>query len=373
MGRVKTAQDPSIESLLDSIRRAIHDGSGVPEDSPAVKVQPVVAAAAAAKADAADSPRPGKAPPAPLRPVQPQSPGLRPAQAGELAGVKTTLRPVQAIPASQTPAAAGSAREARPIAASAGSGPGALATRTDDFLALRNRLANLSVTRDRLSRTLSGQDNGFAGILGGDVRLEEALARAGGHKVPKPVSYGSSFRDTAPALRSAPMHPASPLDDVVFSQLPPHGPHFTAGYESDAATYDPLGGCDESVPLAEVPSYGYGEPGEADVGTADDYLGNGHESARSWLSARPAHPGRQATVDPSGILSDDASDATAGAFNRLADTLVAQATAGNRSVEEITREVLRPMLKSWLDEHLPRVVERLVREEIGRVARRGGR
>jgi uncharacterized protein len=35
--------------------------------------------------------------------------------------------------------------------------------------------------------------------------------------------------------------------------------------------------------------------------------------------------------------------------------------------------VLRPMLKSWLDEHLPQVVERLVREEIERVARRGGR
>src|SRR5262245_51771800 len=225
MGRVKTAQDPSIESLLDSIRRAIHDGSGVPEDSPAVKVQPVVAAAAAAKADAADSPRPGKAPPAPLRPVQPQSPGLRPAQAGELAGVKTTLRPVQAIPASRTPAAAGSAREARPIAASAGSGPGALATRTDDFLALRNRLANLSVTRDRLSRTLSGQDNGFAGILGGDVRLEEALARAGGQKTPEPMPPFGSFRDAVPALRSEPIQPASSLEDVVYAQYPANGVH----------------------------------------------------------------------------------------------------------------------------------------------------
>ncbi len=369
MGRAKTAQDPSIESLLDSIRRAIHDGSAGSEDSPAAKVQPV---AAAPKAGAAESPRPGKAPPAPLRPLQPQSPSFRPPQAGEVAGVKPSLRPVQAKSPPQPPAVAGSTRETRLNLAAAGSGPGALATRTDDFLALRNRLANLSVTRDRLSRTLSGQDNGFAGILGGDVRLEEALARAGGHKVPEHVPYGG-FRDTAPALRSEPMHPASPLDDVVFSQLRSHGLQFTAGYESDAATYDPLGGCDDSVPLAEEPSHGYGEPGEADFDTTEDYLGKDHESARSWLPARPAHPGRQATVDPSGILSDDASDATASAFNRLADTIVAQATAGNRSVEEITREVLRPMLKSWLDEHLPRVVERLVREEIERVARRGGR
>jgi cell pole-organizing protein PopZ len=367
MGRAKTAQDPSIESLLDSIRRAIHDGSAGSEASPAPRAQPV---ATAPKADAAESPRPGKAPPAPLRPVQPQSPGPRP-EAGEVAGVRPALRPVQAK-SPPAPAVAGLTRETRLNFASAGSGPGALATRTDDFLALRNRLANLSVTRDRLSRTLSGQDNGFAGILGGDVRLEEALARAGGHKVPEHVPYGN-FRDTAPALRTEPMHPASPLDEVVFSQLTSHGLHFTAGYESDAATYDPLGGCDEAVPLAEEQRYSYAESGETDVGATDEYLGNGHESARSWLPARPAFPGRQATVDPSGILSDDASDATASAFNRLADTIVAQATAGNRSVEEITREVLRPMLKSWLDEHLPRVVERLVREEIERVARRGGR
>jgi cell pole-organizing protein PopZ len=368
MGRAKTAQDPSIESLLDSIRRAIHDGSAGSEELAPAKAQPV---ATAPKADAADSPRPGKAPPAPLRPVQPQSAGLRPAQAGELAGVRPALRPVQTTPA--PPAAAGAMREARLNQASGGSGPGALATRTDDFLALRNRLANLSVTRDRLSRTLSGQDNGFAGILGGDVRLEEALARAGGQRVSEHMPSYDSFRATAPALRSEPMHPASPLDDVVYSQSPPRGPHFAAGYENDAANLDRLGSCDELVPRADEQNYEYGDPGEPEVGLAGDYLGNGHESARSWLPAHPAYSARQAAVDPTSILSADASDATASAFNRLADTIVAQATAGNRSVEEITREVLRPMLKSWLDEHLPRVVERLVREEIERVARRGGR
>ena len=36
----------------------------------------------------------------------------------------------------------------------------------------------------------------------------------------------------------------------------------------------------------------------------------------------------------------------------------------------MTREILRPMIKSWLDEHLPSLVERLVRAEIQRVARR---
>jgi uncharacterized protein len=39
---------------------------------------------------------------------------------------------------------------------------------------------------------------------------------------------------------------------------------------------------------------------------------------------------------------------------------------------EIVREMLRPMLQSWLDEHLPDIVERLVREEIARVVGESG-
>ena len=41
-------------------------------------------------------------------------------------------------------------------------------------------------------------------------------------------------------------------------------------------------------------------------------------------------------------------------------------------IENLTREMLRPMLKNWLDDNLPSLVERLVRAEIQRVAR-GGR
>jgi cell pole-organizing protein PopZ len=40
----------------------------------------------------------------------------------------------------------------------------------------------------------------------------------------------------------------------------------------------------------------------------------------------------------------------------------------NRTLEDITRELLRPILKAWLDDNLPELVERIVREEIGRLA-----
>ncbi len=40
-----------------------------------------------------------------------------------------------------------------------------------------------------------------------------------------------------------------------------------------------------------------------------------------------------------------------------------------RTLEDLVREMLRPMLKSWLDDNLPGMVERLVRAEIERVSR----
>ena len=50
----------------------------------------------------------------------------------------------------------------------------------------------------------------------------------------------------------------------------------------------------------------------------------------------------------------------------LAQTVLVQ---NARTLEDLVREMLRPMLRSWLDENLPGLVERLVRAEIERVAR----
>ena len=43
-----------------------------------------------------------------------------------------------------------------------------------------------------------------------------------------------------------------------------------------------------------------------------------------------------------------------------------------RTLEDFVREMLRPMLKTWLDDNLPAMVERLVRAEIERVSRGRG-
>ena len=75
-------------------------------------------------------------------------------------------------------------------------------------------------------------------------------------------------------------------------------------------------------------------------------------------------------ADQPPILSGAPAQAVQSAFNRLAETVLARAI-GEHSIEEMTRELLKAMLKQWLDENLPGIVERLVREEIERVARTG--
>jgi hypothetical protein len=67
-----------------------------------------------------------------------------------------------------------------------------------------------------------------------------------------------------------------------------------------------------------------------------------------------------------GIMSASTSAAVDSAFNALAQTVLVH---NARTLEDLVREMLRPMLKSWLDDNLPSLVERIVKAEIDRVAR----
>jgi cell pole-organizing protein PopZ len=67
-----------------------------------------------------------------------------------------------------------------------------------------------------------------------------------------------------------------------------------------------------------------------------------------------------------GLISAETVKAVDSAFNTLAHTVIGQ---NARTLEDLVREMLRPMLKSWLDDNLPGLVERIVRAEIERVSR----
>jgi uncharacterized protein len=72
------------------------------------------------------------------------------------------------------------------------------------------------------------------------------------------------------------------------------------------------------------------------------------------------------SLDQSPMLSGEADATIARAFNSLSRTVLSD---NARTLEDLVREMLRPLLKAWLDDNLPPVVERLVRVEIERVAR----
>ncbi len=66
------------------------------------------------------------------------------------------------------------------------------------------------------------------------------------------------------------------------------------------------------------------------------------------------------------LVSEKTSRQVAAAFGELSDAFAARS---KKSLDEMAEEMLRPMLQDWLDNNLPTLVERLVREEIERVAR----
>ena len=69
------------------------------------------------------------------------------------------------------------------------------------------------------------------------------------------------------------------------------------------------------------------------------------------------------------LISSATDAAITAAFGSLTNTILSQ---NARTIEDLVQDMLRPMLKSWLDDNLPSLVERLVRGEIERVSR-GGR
>jgi len=80
-------------------------------------------------------------------------------------------------------------------------------------------------------------------------------------------------------------------------------------------------------------------------------------------------PALESSPPPQQILSRSTVSAVESAFNTLANTVLSN---NARTLEDLVKEMLRPMLKSWLDDNLPGLVERIVKAEIERVSR-GGR
>jgi cell pole-organizing protein PopZ len=83
-----------------------------------------------------------------------------------------------------------------------------------------------------------------------------------------------------------------------------------------------------------------------------------------------------AAPEPDRLMSGAAAAASIAAMSQLTAAPARPAQIGTmalgdagRTLEDLVRELLRPMLKDWLDAQLPKIVERLVQEEIQRMSR----
>ena len=74
------------------------------------------------------------------------------------------------------------------------------------------------------------------------------------------------------------------------------------------------------------------------------------------------------------LLDDITEQATISSMTKLAQNIVVSRVAPEGvTLDDIVRDLLRPMLKNWLDENLPDVIERLVAKELERLAEKAAR
>ncbi len=67
------------------------------------------------------------------------------------------------------------------------------------------------------------------------------------------------------------------------------------------------------------------------------------------------------------LLDEVAADASRMKLEQLSSVAAAAPPPTVNPLEEMLRDMLRPVLKQWLDEHLPRIVDEHVRREISRI------
>ena len=102
------------------------------------------------------------------------------------------------------------------------------------------------------------------------------------------------------------------------------------------------------------------------------------EKPPTWLS--PTSPPKDEErsrvirrIEETELVSEEALAASTAALAQLAQSVTRTrepAPGAAKTLEEVVRESVEPLLKQWLDQHLPRIVERMVREAIDRVVRR---
>lgn len=149
--------------------------------------------------------------------------------------------------------------------------------------------------------------------------------------IEEPAKNVSDFRPTAPTPLPVPR-----IDPVSADEMPQ--PPFETAPQAAPVSAPVMTPAPAPAPSFEQPLVGSSEAGAAS--SAFDRLNQVVEERKAAPPAAPTPP-------PALALG-----------------------AGGKTIEDLVKEMLRPMLKEWIDRSLPPMVERLVEREIARLTRR---
>lgn len=210
------------------------------------------------------------------------------------------------------------------------------------------------------------------------ARLEPAEAMASAQAAPMPT--GSTASSSAAEVSAEADEPADYLgefdEDEFASELLDRAGLFDAGRadaDVDVATNSVAGDSaeDEDREAEEAPAMTAPPSPQAYEPAEPKAQAQAQAAAAVEAPATPSAPVAATTAaDIHALVSHEAGERIAGSFDDLARVIRDEQM---RTMDETVRQMLRPMLQEWLDDNLPRLVERLVREEIERVARGGRR
>lgn len=214
-----------------------------------------------------------------------------------------------------------------------------------------------------MAQAAKGQEPSMEEIL---ASIRRIIADDDGAKVPPPRAVEPLMPQPSPVLppRIAPLSPVPPMPALPNIAM-------------EQGHTEPMQAQPEAMSPARLPEPEDEPP--ADIFDLTEHMTavsspevQGFRAIDERPSASEPPPAREPDRLPAtesndrSLISPSTSAAVDSAFNTLAQTVLVQ---NGRTLEDLVREMLRPMLKTWLDDNLPGMVERLVRAEIERVSR----
>lgn len=172
-------------------------------------------------------------------------------------------------------------------------------------------------------------------------------------------------------------------NEALDAQLDAEQPDYFADYAAEITAK--LGKAEAIDPLPEAATT------ERDISHNLTDAVDAHEGGRAAIDNAPESDAGRASVKATAELSEDevlelteyadtpeedtiVSDSVASAAVeslQLLNQMVVRPDAGSMTLEGLVRDMLRPMLKEWLDSHLPAIVEQVVAREIARLTAKG--